>query len=89
MLTGKYDWLLASNPRILGVLDPEDKGNMSSKSLVTIYQLTRRNIPENLNLQQHHYEKLQFRQIHHYLLLTSHVISWLKLENLQCMNTSK
>jgi hypothetical protein len=58
VLTGKYDWLLASSPRILGLLDPEDEGNMSPEPSVTIYQSTRRNIPENLNLQQHRYENL-------------------------------
>jgi len=59
---------------------------MSSEPSVTIYWSTQCNIPENLKLQQHRYENLRSRQIHHYSLLTSHAISWLKLGNLQCMN---
>jgi len=86
VLTGKYDWLLASSPRILGLLDSEDEGSMSAEPSLASYQSTRRNIPENLNLQQHRYENLHSCQIHHYLLLTSHVTSWLKAGNLQCMN---
>jgi len=77
-------FLLASSRRILGLLDPEDEGNMSPEPSVTIYHSTRPNIAESLNPQQHRYENLRSRQIHHYLLLTSHVIHGKTLKSSVC-----
>ena len=48
----------SSGHHLLGLLDPEDEGTAICLN-VTTYQSTRRNIPEDMNLQQHRWQNLK------------------------------